>query len=309
MSALGCWLAVSSFISSCTEQSVPLRHSYFRLNKRKWKGTVNKWVRWSSVDFQDGWKDIFIAFVRRKWRWRWRTYGAMLTLNSEKWRPQCRHHILSDPKIYHSENKDEDVRNWIGKVTYLKAETNFIDQNHLCWDLMIKLHHTLSSAVVQWLGSSHYEREKQGQKTWERNKKKNRFYSRSFPAGQRVCVCVCVCVCYTTSCLTVHHLSVFLSASCEGTNPCLCGLVTFWHHPSTSLLHPTYRFPDAAEALESPLSHCCDNSHRPPTDLTDTACVCGRVCFCLTQATFVDKFLNSVYSLLTFDLTSNSFIG
>lgn len=78
MSALGCWLAVSSFISSCTEQSVPLRHSYFRLNKRKWKGTVNKWVRWSSVDFQDGWKDIFIAFVRRKWRWRWRTYGAML---------------------------------------------------------------------------------------------------------------------------------------------------------------------------------------------------------------------------------------
>ena len=116
--------------------------------------------------------------------------------NSEKWRPQCRHHVLSDPKIYHSENKDEDVRNWIGKVTYLKAETNFIDQNHLCWDLMIKLHHTLSSAVVQWLGSSHYEREKQGQKTWERNKKKNRFYSRSFPAGQRVCVCVCL----------LHHL-------------------------------------------------------------------------------------------------------
>ena len=97
-----------------------------------------------------------------------------------------------------------------------------------------------------------------------------RHLKRLFPTARSVCVCSTTCL---SVCLSAIYLFIFLSAlpaNCEGTSPCLCGLVTFWHLPSRSLLHPTKRFPDPAEAPESPLSHCCDNSHRPPTGLTDT---------------------------------------
>lgn len=41
MSALGCWLAISSIVSNCTEQSVLLRHSYFRTKENEKELSTN----------------------------------------------------------------------------------------------------------------------------------------------------------------------------------------------------------------------------------------------------------------------------
>lgn len=90
----------------------------------------------------------------------------------------------------------------------------------------------------------------------------------------------CVSVTPPLVCLAAIYLSVFaLPLSCEGTSPCLCGLVTFWHLLSTSFLHSTNRVPDAAEAHEPSRSHCCDNSQRWPKThilltLSHSLCVC-----------------------------------
>lgn len=41
MSALGCWLAISSIVSNCTEKSVLLRHSYFRTKENEKELSTN----------------------------------------------------------------------------------------------------------------------------------------------------------------------------------------------------------------------------------------------------------------------------
>lgn len=62
-----------------------------------------------------------------------------------------------------------------------------------------------------------------------------------------------------------HVFLSALSASCEGTNPCLCG----WLHSDTSRPQVSSVW-QSAKALDSPLSHCCDYSRWPTTGLTDT---------------------------------------
>lgn len=78
-----------------------------------------------------------------------------------------------------------------------------------------------------------------------------------------VCLSAALFACLEhTTCLFVI-LSAF-PASCEGTSPCLCGLITFWHLLSTSFLGPTNKI-SPAKAAQSLLLQCCNNSHRPPT--------------------------------------------
>lgn len=50
---------------------------------------------------------------------------------------------------------------------------------------------------------------------------------------------------------------------------CVVWLHSDTSHPEVSSVQWT-RFPDPAKAAQSLLSHCCDNSHRPPTGVMDT---------------------------------------